>query len=323
MQLRRSVHGNRRAPVGNRFSGNFAALFPGAYQAVQTNRGLTYGGALLANAGNTSTATMALTGTLATAPVPIWIKLTGTGTTGNIYYDGLGVTPAMSGVSVAATVPIALTGAASGLSITPSGGTLVTTDTWKATCAALADQSGNGKNFSQAGATAQLIITPGLGNGLVGLATNGATGRLLTSTNIPAAPGTTPWSMFAIFRQVSWTNSNLILYTAGAFQPQLVQSGVSPQVVANSGSSSAVNGGAALGTWVIVEINAGNSASDYLKLGTTPVTGSLGNVGGGTGMVLGSIGASADVEFVAFVHAPRVSDWTAIRAAVTALGVLA
>jgi hypothetical protein len=180
MQVRRNTHGNRRARFGSvPFNGNFASLFSGAYMVVQSDRGLTYGGTMSAVAGNTSTATMGITGTLATAPIPIWLRGLGGGTA-DIYYDGIGVTPAMAGVTWNNGVPIVLTGAGAGLTITPSAGTLVGGDTWKATCAALADQSPNGKNAIQVTASAQPIVTVGL-NGKAGLLFDGVN-DFLTST---------------------------------------------------------------------------------------------------------------------------------------------
>ena len=67
----------------------------------------------------------------------------------------------MSGVPVAAGVPIALAGAATGLSVTPSAGTLVAPDVWRATCTAIADQTVNAKHFAQATATLQPLVAAG------------------------------------------------------------------------------------------------------------------------------------------------------------------
>jgi hypothetical protein len=72
----------------------------------------------------------------------------------------------MAGVPVDGT-PIVLTGAGLGLTITPVVGSRVVPDSWKATCAARADQTPNGKNAIQAAAALQPVITAGI-NGKVG-----------------------------------------------------------------------------------------------------------------------------------------------------------
>lgn len=252
------------------FNGNFASLFPGAYQVVQTDLGLTYGGTMLPTAGNTSTATMALSGTLTTAPVPIWIRLTGGGGTADIYYDGLGVTPAMSGVLVVATIPIVLTGAAAGLSITPSVGTLVNADTWKATCSALADQSGNGLHYAQAVATKQPVITAGL-NGKVGLLFDGVD-DFLQSTLVTAISYKI-WAVlrtFAVGAQCTYFGPA----TAGVSGIVYSSTGSSATNVQQYNGSIANPGTFALNTPFRLESGFTNTTASYLRLGGgAPITG--------------------------------------------------
>jgi len=146
------------------FDGNFAPLFPAALVVVQSDRGLSYGATLLPNAGNTSTASMALAGPTPAVPTPIWLRGLA-GSVADIYYDGLGVTVGMAGVPWTNGVPIALTGAAAGMTITPSAGTLVAGETWKATCAQLADQTANGKHYV-AGAPAEQFLVGSFAGGL-------------------------------------------------------------------------------------------------------------------------------------------------------------
>ena len=149
----------------------FADLFPGAYQVVQTDLGLSYGAVMRADAGNTSSVAFALTGATPAVPVPIWIRITAPGV-GNVYYDGLGVTPAMVGVTIVDSVNIVLTGAGAGMAITPGVGSQVVGNTWRATCSGLADQSGNGFNTIQLTPAQQPIVTVGL-NGKPGLLFDG------------------------------------------------------------------------------------------------------------------------------------------------------
>ena len=207
MYSRRKIHGQRRNFVnGIPFNGNFASLFtPGTVlQSVQTDLGLTYGGTPLATAGNTSTTVLTLSGTLATVPVPIWAKSTnsasiGAGATFNIYYDGLGVTPAMTGVAPTAGVGVALTGAGAGLTLTWAAGTSVNNDSWKATCSAWADQSSNLFHYTQAGVTAQPLVGLGL-NGFPALLFDGVNDSLNNNAFTLPTPGTTPTSVLLVAR---------------------------------------------------------------------------------------------------------------------------
>jgi len=165
------------------FDGNFAALFPGAYLVLQTDRGLTYGGTPRAT--GTTPPVGTLSGSLATVPVPIWFACTTPGPIGGgavfaAFADGLGVTPFMTGITPAAGVPVPLTGPCAGLSMAWAAGTAAADNIWKATCAGLADQSGNAKHAIQPAASSQPIVTAGL-NGKPGLLFDGVDDCLLST----------------------------------------------------------------------------------------------------------------------------------------------
>lgn len=305
------------------FNGNFASLFPGAYQSLQADLGLTYGGVPLANAGNTATTVLSLTGALPTVPVPIWARATnslaiGAGATFSIYYDGTGTTPAMIGVNPAVGVPVALTGAATGLSVAWAAGTSVNGNTWKATCAALADQTPNAKNMSQAIAAKQPVVGLDASNNLE-LQFDGVDDELNGLLTLPA-PGTTPWAMFGVVRHDTWAASDVLI--SPSVGTGLYSNGVTPQVTLFNGSGAANNGGAPLMAWVDYEAMLQNTAADSLKLGVTTTVGiTFGNaINNGTS----SIGALSGVRFAkmgfrASVYAAGVAqDWPAIRAAVAA-----
>ena len=152
-------------------------LFPGAFLVGQTDFGLTYGSVMKPTAGNSSATIVQISGAIAGVPVPVWVKATnslgvGTGGTFDVYFDGLGVTPAIVGLLPVGGATIALTGAGAGLGLTWTANTSVANDTWKATCAALADQSGNGFHYSQPVSGRQPIVTAGL-NGKPGLLFDG------------------------------------------------------------------------------------------------------------------------------------------------------
>jgi len=133
-----------------------------------------------ADAGNSSSVAFALTGATPAVPVPIWIRITAPGV-GNVYYDGLGVTAAMTGVTIVDSVNIVLTGAGAGMAITPGVGSQVAGNTWRATCSSLADQSGNGRNYVQLTPAQQPIVTAGL-NGKPGLLFDGLDDYLTSDT---------------------------------------------------------------------------------------------------------------------------------------------
>lgn len=272
----------RKSPSG--FNGNFASLFPGAFAVWQSDRGLSYGGALLATAGNTSTTTLTLSGTILGQYVPIWVKATsnspGLGTF-DIYYDGAFATPAMSGVVPTVGVPVALTGAGAGLSITWALGSTVTNDTWKATYSALADQSGNGKTAIQATASQQPLVAMGL-NGKVAIGFD-AVNDLLTSTLNLVAPSITNFSIYTI-----------LAAPAGGTQPIYMGISSAPTLVGPVGNvrqydGALVNAGTmAANTYTRIYAEFTGSTSDSLKVGANAaVTGaSSGNVGG-NGFALG------------------------------------
>lgn len=300
------------------FNGSFATLFPGAFQVVQTDLGLTYGGTPLATATNTSTTVLTLTGTLATVPVPIWAVATntlaiGAGAQFNIYYDGLGVTPAMVGVTPAVATPVALTGAATGLSLAWSAGASVNADSWKATCAGLADQSGNTKNYSQATASKQPIVTVGL-NGKPGLLGDGVDDFFTSTFNLPDQ-AVTPWLVYFIMNQITWVSGRRPLGVNSGTNFGLNQQSSSPNLSTLNGG--VLNPGLAVGVWGVVESQMLNGATSFERMGTTKVTGALafGPNAGGT-QIFGTASANAaNVEMLALIYAPAQST-AAVAAAV-------
>jgi len=306
--------------AGSAFSGNFATLFPGAYQVAQTDLGLTYGGTLLAAVGNAGTTVVTLTGSLSSVPVPVWAVGTnsaaiGSGANYNIYYDGIGTTVAMNVTPASAGVAVPLTGAGTGLSLTWSAGTCAPGDLYRATCSALGDQSGNGLGYSQATASKQPIVGPGL-NGRVSLIHSGSS--LVSLLNLPV-PGTTPYYTAAVFRQLSWGSSLTMWGRTSGLGETVFQStgGPSPNLTSYSGTGITGNTGAPLGTWVDAEIKRSNAAGDTHKFGATTVTGSSGN-NATTGMEIGSATGTSfgNIELLLLVHTPNLPDWVAFRAAV-------
>lgn len=282
---------------------DFAKLFtPGTVlQSIQTDLGLTYGGTMLAG-GTSNTVVATLSGSLLGIPVPILVKCSQIGTIGvdalfDVYFDG-GTTPAMVGILPSAGVPYPLTGAGAGLSVSLSAGSPTSLDnTWKATCSALADQSGNANNYAQAGATKQPVMSTGLG-GRAGLLFDGSNDELDNSTlSYPASV-----SYRFVFRNVSYTTSTAIFGpNTAAAAPIIYQVGTSPNMRQfNNGDGALTNGGAVVGSWVRGRSWFNNAGTDYLRLGAVNSTGIATGAGRtGTGM---RIGFSANGGFVLFAN---------------------
>lgn len=286
----------------------WASFFPGAFQVVQTDLGLTYGGTPLAGGGATDTT--ALTGSLATVPVPILAKGTGAGVC-NIYYDGVGTTPAMTGVTPSAGVPVALTGSASGLSLAWTSATIANGDTWTATCAGLADQSGHLKHYSQATASKQPVITVGI-NGKPGLLFVASRSTLLTSSLVLTTPAVAGWAYYLVGRlpNIS-TATNARILSGASGGALLCQNGASTNGLLMFDAGFGPNNLTAqppIGSYAAIDGAFTNSASDFMRIGSTanvtgPNAGSATESGRQIGA--GTSGATpSDFELLGLVYAP-------------------
>lgn len=298
------------------FNGNFASLFPGAFQSVQTDLGLTYGGILLAS--GSAPPAVGLSGATSAVAKPIKITTTA-GAVGvasyTLYLDG-GTTPAQTGTTAAS---VAITNLP-GLSVTFPTGPYVGDEIYLATCSALADQSGNAKDYSQATASLQPVITPGV-NGFLGLLFDGVDDFLNSSLVLPA-PGVTPGCFFAVGRQVSWAANKFVLANSAAGVNggyQFRSNGVTPQLQILSSAGGTLSGTLAVGTFGAITGQFGNAASDYIRAGSgAAATGSAGSAAS-TGMNIGGRSTQfSNFEFLALVFAPGAVPETAVRASVTA-----
>jgi hypothetical protein len=271
------------------FNGNFAQLFASlvgagnVWQVIQSDLGVTEGATLLDGGGIGPVLTFS--GTRTGVPTPIWVKCTFAGILGvwtyNIYYDGTGTTPAMSGTS-AASIP--LTGAGAGLTLNIAAGAAVLNNLWKATVGAVADQSAAPINYAQGTGSLQPLISTGL-NGNVGFAADGVDDFITSALNLPAA-SVTPGVVRAVWRQNAWASGATILGSDNAGQSMMTYQatgGASPNINAYNGLVVGPNGGAAIGTWVRQRQIFSNSAGDYTRLGATTTSGNASNLAGGTG----------------------------------------
>lgn len=309
------------ASVLNAFNGSFAALFPGAYQVVQSDLGLTYGGTTLA-AGTTPPAGT-LSGTLATPPVPILFKCTTAGVVGSgavfsASYDG-GATNAMTNITPTAGTPVALVGAASGLSHAWAAGTAALDNTWTATCAGLADQSGNGKDYSQATPSLQPILSPGP-NGKPEILFDGLDDLLdCAALNMPA-PALTPWSCFCVFRLktfATFTNPRILSSISASTVILAGNNGVPGTFMFAGNVVNGVSKPVSSAIYYAIDMSFTNSTADYLRVGNTAAaTGANAGSAAPTGRRVGGGGATfSNVGLVMLAYTPPQSA-TAWRSAV-------
>ena len=310
-------------PAG--FSGNFAQLVTSigltALQVTQSDLGGTYGGTLLDTGGAGPVCT--LTGTLnAALPfVPLLLKCTLGGALGvwtwSLYSDG-GTTPFQTGTSAAG--PTALTGAAAGLSLSIAAGVAVLNNTWNATLAAWADQSGNGNHWSQATPAKQFKITTGI-NGKPGLLSDGVNDLMTAALALPA-PGTTPSWHGLVCRVVTWTSSGVITSDASGNSGLLFMNAVTPLVRAFN-ATGGTQQSVVVNTWECTEAGFTNSVNDYIRRGSNAASAGtiLGNNASASRTLAGL--ASSNFGNVEFVHQvvtntiPNATQIAAWRAAVT------
>lgn len=300
---------------------SFAALFPTAYQAVQTDVDLfAYGTVMKVTAGNTSTSAPVLSGTINGVAVPIWVKSTntlavGSGATFNIYYDGTGTTPAMSGVTPTAGVPVALTGLGSGMFITWSAGTSVTNDSWKSTCAGFGGISG----YVQLTPGLQPIVTIGL-NGCPGLLFDGTDDFMSSVCNIPA-PGTTPWCGYAVIRRPTTAAGNARLLDNAGDSSAIIANGATTMVLFNNGTFGPIGTGLPTNTWGAIDFKFSNSAADYIRIGSGPtVSGAGAGNNPNVNPTISQGAAPANEEILAVGYVPSTSfNAASFRTQVTAI----
>lgn len=266
------------------FSGNFASLFTslglGPLQVWQTDLGMVYGPATLAQ--GTSVVAGTLSGTLTGPNVPLLFTCTnaaaiGSGALFSLSVDG-GSTQIMTGINPAAGVPVALTGAASGLSHAWAAGSAALDNTWTATGTSLVDQSGNGKTESQASAPLQPIVTPGFGSGKVGWLYDGSNDFTAALLNLPA-----PCSCLMVFRLISWTIGKAVIGTTvgtnAAWITRVSSPGITPQV-SITGTN---NMGATLNNWTRGLSTHQNTIADVSRFGASNLSGTATGAGVGTG----------------------------------------
>jgi hypothetical protein len=164
-----------------------------------------------------------------------------------------------------------------------------------ATVLSWTDQSGNGFDGTSAAATNEPTFNATGGpNATPSVLFDGVDNYVANAVlNLPA-PGTTPTFYWAVLRQVTWT-ANERLWGAGAdsvtltvFQP--MPSGTPFISMINAAFPGGnPNGALAVNTYKRLEVSFSNTAADYIKAGSTTITGgNTGNNDAAAGFVLGA-----------------------------------
>lgn len=256
-------------------------------QWVRSDLGVTLGGTLLAS--GTTPPVITLTGSFLGPTPTLRVACSGGGAlgawTGAVSYDG-GATIAQVFTS-GATQP--LVGLGNGVTLNIAAGTASVDNVWLATVATLADQSGNGRDFTQGTASAQPTYIANTALNLQSILAFDGVAQFLSSAWVRAAPATTNQWISAIVRQVSWTAARQIISDSAANSYQaLRQVGASPAMTQINPTSVNSNNALALATWGRAEVLFTGSVSDYLKLIANKVTGASAGNNAGTGTRLGS-----------------------------------
>ena len=162
-----------------------------------------------------------------------------------------------------------------------------------------ADQSGNGKDFSQPTGTAQPVhnaADPDFG-GRGSLAGDGLTKCLISTLWDPLPPLTQPYWFFVVFRPVAWTSGRYLWNGGAATSMYFAQIGVTPAMAQNNTAAVNSNTGATLGASCRGEVYFSGSTADYIKLAATTVTGaSAGNAN--SAALVGFLGRSSGAACV-------------------------
>jgi|SRR6187399_158428 len=293
-------------------------FFPGAFQVGQTDFGLTYSPTLRRTFG-TATAAISRTGT----PMPIMVQAVngsdvGAGGDFAISFDSGGSFP-ITGLVPTPGVPVALTGAGAGASITFTAGTAPVGNIWKVTASGLADQSGNARHYTQADPLKQPAVEIGL-NGKPSLYFDGY------MPSFVSGPFSMPYPAQVIVIGTLRTPLNFtsLVSAQPGYQASLItQSAAIISAHSGAGVLSAPTGFPLFTPFRISALYTA-SIADALKVGNlAQVTGTnCGAVVGSTHIIgPGDASRTGDFELYAVIKTPPVADLSAFEAALnTPLG---
>jgi hypothetical protein len=180
---------------------------------------------------------------------------------------------------------------------------------WDPVLNTLQDLSGNGHTATLKTATAP-TVTAGLNNH-AGLGFTVNTTGLIWAMSLPA-PGTTPFYLWMVVKQLSWVINTVLVVGPGA--PGFFQKSVSPKIAGQNNVNFNL-ASLAIGSFGAVEAQFGNSPADYIKAGSdSAVPGNnTGNAANAGMFSLGNNGVSggSTFELLAFAAGPGTVPATA------------
>jgi hypothetical protein len=139
------------------------------------------------------------------------------------------------------------------------------------------DRTTNHNDFSQ-GTTANKPTASASGgpNSTAEVTFDGVNDYLANTTLDFPAPGTQPYYLWLILKQITWTNGRRICEAPdfGVAAVILAQDIATPQITMDNNVTANNNAGSTIGSYTRLEAQFTNSTSDYLKIGSTTVTGS-------------------------------------------------
>jgi hypothetical protein len=189
---------------------------------------------------------------------------------------------------------------------------------------AWADQSGHSADLSQGTAANQPLYTASDAtiNNRPSLTLDGSNDSLSSATlNLPAAS----IHIYSVAQQVSWTLNDILWGGGTGDNYMLIQKVGSPGVEAYNGTLSNINNAMTLGSWFRVQQQFTGTTADFLKIGSTNVSGV--NLGGGDPAANWFIGRATTAAFANMKIAlqliisgtPSAGDLSALDAFVTSV----